>query len=283
MTITRNNVFVPEVFTEAIRTGFTGLKALYGTGAAIVNDTLPSTHRGGDVVTVPYFSNMGEAEDVAEGAALTPKGFSQTPETASVVRSGIAFDMTRWAQLAASEDPYADAVAQQVEAIQRRADKALIDAALTSELTHTVDSNLTYDAVIDARSEWGDELDDVALMVVHSKTLASLLKLKDEVGRPLATDAVQTALNRFVNIPVMVSDRLGPVANEEEEQVYRTLLIKKNALAFWYAGQPRVSSMHNPLTDSTIVATNVYWTAHLYKKMPGKTKPGVIVVSHRCT
>lgn len=273
--ITRSELFVPEIFTEALRTGFSGMKALYGTGAAVVNDTLPASFRGGDSVTVPYFANMGEATDAAEGVELPLSELSMSTEVAQVTRSGVAFEMTRWAQLAASSDPYAEAAAQQVEAIRRRVDKGLIEAAMGTSLIHEASGNLTYDAVVDARSEWGDEDGDIALMVVHSRTLASLLKLKDAVGRPLATDAVNTGLHRFVNIPVVVSDRLAPVGD-----TYSTLLVKRNALAFWYAGQPRVATQADPRRDTNIVATNFYWVAYRYKTMPGSQHTGVVKITH---
>jgi hypothetical protein len=50
--------------------------------AAIINGSLPESARGGDTVTVPYFNSMGELEDVAENAALTPATLTQITETA---------------------------------------------------------------------------------------------------------------------------------------------------------------------------------------------------------
>jgi len=200
---TRSNLFVPEVFTEAIRQGFLGMKALLGTDVAIINGTLPANHRGGQAVTVPYFNNIGEVQDATEGQALTVAQLTQATETATVNRSGIAFDMTRWAELAASEDPYAEAASQVIEGMARRTDLGLIQASAgdnavgaapstpllpigaagTPLIENVGSSPLSYDTIVDAKMLWGDEQDDISLMAVHSATFGSLLHLKDSTGR----------------------------------------------------------------------------------------------------
>jgi hypothetical protein len=35
------------------------------------------------------------------------------------------------------------------------------------------------------------------------------------------------------------------------------------------------------LTDSELTAVHMYWVAHLYKRLPGMTKPGVAKLRHR--
>jgi hypothetical protein len=287
---TRSNLFVPEICTDAIRTGLAGMRALYGTGVAIINNTL-SSQKGGEKVTVPYFDALGEMEDVAENAPLTPQVISQNTEDAIVQRSGLAFELTKWAQYAASEDPYAAAVADMMKAVTRRADRGLIAAAATTSLAHDIsglsgaNAKLTYGSAVTAKMLFGDEQDDIALMIVHSKTLEKLLLLTDTSGRALVTDAVNTGLQKFVNIPFAVSDILPvdttPDAEDPTKWKYTSLILKKNSLAFWFNGKPTTEQVRDPLKDSTVAATNMYWAAHCYKKMPGLSKPGVVKIVHK--
>lgn len=280
---TRAQLIIPEILQDAIRGEFQKVVALNGTGAAVVSPTLPGGLRGGDTVKVPYFGVLGELEDVAEGAPLTPQQLTMTSETATVRRSGRAFEITAWAQMAAAyADPYAEAARQLREAVTRRIDQALIDAAVTTDLvvdvySATTPKTLDYDTVVNARLQWGDEQGDIALLVVHSKVFGDLLKLKDTTGRPLVnTDATGVELPRFAGIPVRVSDRL-PVSADNPPK-YTSLIVKRAALAAWYNGEPEVQTDKDILADTQIAAVHVYWVAHRYSRLPGGTRTGVVKI-----
>src|SRR4051812_43230047 len=118
--LTRSNLIIPELLVEAIQGQFAGAVCLWGTGAAIVSPTLPSSGpaggkiKGGDTVSVPYFGTIGELDDIgAETDALVPVGLTMTKEQATVQHSGKAIEMSDWAQLAAQyADPYAELARQ---------------------------------------------------------------------------------------------------------------------------------------------------------------------------
>jgi hypothetical protein len=279
----KSNIVVPELLVEAVRGAFAGMTALNGSAAAVISNTLGS-QRGGDKVEVPYFGTIGELEDVNEGVALTPVNLTQTKEEAIVKRSGKAFETTYWARLAAASDPYEEAARQIVEAVQRRADKALIDvASLAGDdlLVHDVSAigagKFSYDVMIDGKMKFGDEQEDIALLAVHSHTYGQMLKLKDGNGRPLLVDPVADGqLPRFTGIPVKVSDRQLEAAG-----VYTSLILKKGALAFWFNETPRTENDRDVLKDQDLIATHVYWAAHRYTRLPGMTKGGVVAIKHK--
>lgn len=61
----------------------------------------------------------------------------------------------------------------------------------------------------------------------------------------------------------------------------RTLLLKRRALAFWYNRQALgVETDKNVLAHTDIAAMHLYAAAHMYRRTPGGTKPGVIAVAH---
>jgi len=282
----RSNLIVPEILQEAVRGEFVGVTALLNSGAAAVSATLPEPARGGDVLKVPYFGTIGEYEDVAEAVALTPANIVMTSETATVQHSGKAIEITQWAQIAAAyADPYAELARQLRVGFERRMDRALIDAANTTDLVHDVYSattprTLNWDVVVDARLRFGDEQEDLALLVVHSKVLGDLLKLKDGDGRPLLVNDLQAEdrVARFAGVPVKVSDRLAPESTNPPR--YTSLLLKRNALALWYNGSPEVQADRDILRDTQVAAVHVYWIAHRYSRMPGSTRTGVVKITH---
>ena len=103
----KGDVFVPEMFVEAIQAGFAGMEMMDKSGAIIVNTSMPyGGSNVGESVKIPYFSNIGELEDLTnDGDALTPVGITSSQETATVQHSGKAIEATWWAQMSAVSDP----------------------------------------------------------------------------------------------------------------------------------------------------------------------------------
>lgn len=378
-TTTRSNIIIPEVLEAALPAQLTGMRCLNGTAAAIVKPGLPADKRGGDVVKVPYFGNVGDMEALAEGVALTPRSMAMSSEQASVVRAGLAVENTYWSENSAADDIHGEAARQIALAAQRHVDGLLIAAATASGLpsgaTNDVYNagtpvNLGYDHVIDAGFTFGDESDDIAAIFMHSKVVGNMLKLKDSTGRPLlqqqndSMDGKGSGM-RFAGFQVVKSDRCpvefptitsagttppvvsvtgqttkainklrveittagnrgtavfrysfdGGTAWSESGVLtaatyemkkdgaatgltlnfatgtayatdnvytgtpkYTTIVARRGALAFWYAGAPRVKADEDILTDKNVMAVHLYGAAHRYSRLAGSAYGGVALI-----
>jgi HK97 family phage major capsid protein len=289
---TSSNYLIPEILEAAIPGAFAGKKALMGTRATIVRGNLPEgSRKGGKTVTIPYFGNIGELEDLAsELDSLSPAELTMTSEEAEVQHSGKMFSVTEAAEIFAEyADPYGEAAGQIAEATMRRGDAAVIDAAcaagLPSEMVKDVWSagtprKMDYDLVVDGKMAWGDEHTDIALMVIHSKVYGDLLKIKETTGKPILTDAREGEVQRFCGIPLIVSDRLPVDLTDPAHPKYTSVIAKAGALVFWYARNPKVLTDQNIANNSRSMAVHVYWAAHRYKRLPNSTKPGVVLIKH---
>lgn len=287
----RSDVIVPEILTEAIQGYYAGVNLLWGTEAAVISPTMPTYAptggkiRGGDTVRIPYFGTIGELDDVPEGDALTPVGLDMSSETATVVHSGKAIEITEWAKLAtAFSDPYAEMARQLMVATGRRGDKALMDAALAGLGSDQIldvsgaDTKLTLDTLIDARMIWEEEQEDIAFLAVHPKVFGNLWKLKDTTGRPLyivPADAPEKLATLF-GVPIKPSIKVKVDKTDPAHPKYHNLLIKKRSLAFWFSKEPTVATDDDILADTHLAAVHMYWAAHRYKRMPTTGKPGVV-------
>ena len=61
----------------------------------------------------------------------------------------------------------------------------------------------------------------------------------------------------------------------------RTLLLRRNSLAFWYnSGALALQTDRDILADSDVGAVHLYAAALRYRRRPGGTKPGVVVIEH---
>lgn len=288
-TLRSNLVIVSEVLQEAVKGQLAGMVVLAGSPAASISGSLPDTARGGDVIKLPYFSALTDMDDLAaEGDALAPVTISETSQSVSVQHAGKAFSISQWAQIAADprSDPYTEAGRQLRELIRRRVDKALLDAAIATDAAMTSDvynastpRTIDYDLYLAGRKLWGDEQDDIALMVVHSKVLFDMYALKDSTGRPLLIDSIaEGGLPRFLGVPVLTSDRL--TATSDSPAKYTSLIIKRNALAFWFNGTPRVLQDTDILADVDVTAVHMYFAAARYTRIAGSTKSGVVLLKH---
>jgi len=276
---TRSDLIIPEILVDAVQGAWPNRVALEGTPAVVESPTLPGGVRGGDTVKVPYFNVIGEFDIVPEGQALTPVKITMTSETATVQRAGKAVEMSTWAELSARyADPYAELARQLIEGAMRAFDAALVDAANASGAGQTtVDrstSTITYDAIVDALNAFGDAQMDVAAVVVHSKVLGDLRKVKDSNGLPLFVDAQQGGLPRVLGLPLIVSDRAPVITGTPTK--YVSLFVVRGGLALWYNNEPTIETDRDILADSTVLAVNTYFVAHRYKRLPLYDKPPVV-------
>lgn len=289
---TSSNLPVPEILAEAVEGAFSGVTAIEGSEAAIVNFSLPGDKKGGDSVKVPYFDSIGEMEDVeTEGDALGTSALTNTDEESTVIHSGKGFSITEWAKLAAAyADPYAEGARQVVASANRRVDKGLIDAAVAAGLPAAQDLDvhadsgtahtLDWDLIVDGRMSFGDENEGLALLVIHSKVQGDLLKLKESTGKPLLIDMNNDKQIMRVNgIRVKVSDRL-PVDTTGNRPKYTSLLLQKGALVAWVNGKPVVLEEKNARANTHNVFVHMYHLEHRYKRLRGMTRGGVTRLRH---
>ena len=214
----KDQTFNPEVLTDTIQGVLAHRNALKGSlfvasGAAVSE---PSLERGpdsvGEQITIPYFGHIGEFEEnLADGAAATPRQLLMKSETAPVTRDSLSFEMTRWAQFAASADPFAEASQQILNSFTRATDKRCLDAAISTGalVADETGNTMTWDIAVNAKARFRDEQDDIVAMIVHSQTKRDMLLLKDSQGRPLLVESQREGeFDRFAGVPVGMSDKV---------------------------------------------------------------------------
>lgn len=278
------NYVIPELFAEAIKQGFAGMKCLNGSPAAIIDRSLNSRLQG-ETVSVPYFGAIGSFTALNDGAEISPTAFSSSKEQAAVQRYGLGFDMTRWAQMAGVGEPYKKAAEMVVEAMAHKIDDVLISTAVTNlnaAYKHDISAvtgadTLSWAALCSARALFGDEQTSDMTIFLHSDKYFDLLKLVGSDGHPLFTTAQEGGIGKIAGMNVVVSDKC-PKDTTGADPVYTTLICKKGALCAWLNADVGVKVKERPETDSTAVYLNFYMAAHRYNYMPGYNKGGVVAL-----
>lgn len=215
-----SNLIVPQLWMDAVAGALGGMSVMGKIGAVRIETGLPGGSIAGNPINVPYFGSLGVMGDYADGEAIAVSQLSMSNEQSSVVRSGIAFNITDFARrMAGYADPYAEGGRQVAAAVEQRANRAAVEAFNASGLPTgmVIDQwsasspvRLDRDLIIEAKMRWGDEQDGVAGMTVHSAVLKSMLKLKDADGRPLLdvlNQDAKTGVTEFKGLPpIYVSD-----------------------------------------------------------------------------
>ena len=226
-TTTDSRDFDVQILEETVRGEFAGKNALMDSplvsgGAVIVEDSMPRGREDiGNEITVPYFGVVGEFADNPEDTAITPQALRMTNEKATVGRSSLAFEVTRWARHSGplDADPYTECSGQIQQAAKREMDRLMVTAAAGTPLEldqHSATSPVerAWEVIVDGRAMWEDEQDGIVGMVVHSRVEAGLRKLRDANGRPLLLDnMLNDKITRFCGVPVLVSNRVPLTAS----------------------------------------------------------------------
>jgi len=279
---TRSNLVIPELMVEAVKAAWPDKLAFAEAGIVAENPRLPNGVKAGDTVKIPYFNALSDFETPAEGAALTPEALTETSETATVKRAGKAVEITTWAQLADTyDDPYAEAARQIVEGARRQFDKDLVAAAVAAAGTapllgkKTVGDGtaaISYDLVVDWLGAFGEDEPDA--LIVHPKIRDDLRKLKDANGLPIFVQPNDGGLPRIFGIPVYVRKRMPVISGTPD--TYKSLAVRRGALALWYNAEPTIETDKDILADSKILAVHVYYAPHRYGRMQDSQEPGVV-------
>ena len=294
---TTADIFIPQVAQDTIIAGISdeGMPVLYGSPAVNVDATLGAQGqlKVGRKLIVPYFGMIPAfQDDVPEDGALSPDKATEIVEEAEVRRSGLMIEWSTWEEMvlkgrASNLDPYTLFAAQARDRLRQLFERRLVTAAVTgldsayinaapADATMTID----WDSIADTTRLLGDAASKIVMMSAHSKVKNDLVKLKDAVGRPLLVDATAgtAEIPRIQGLPLFESD--FNVRSSDSPPKYDTLLLQQGALALWHS-MPTVEVVRTAQSDRNAIVMWVYYIVYRYKRLPGGTKPGVLILRTR--
>lgn len=287
----RSDLVLPDILAEEVMKGFTGKLLMSGTGAIVMNPGLQaSVEDVGNTVTVPYFEDIGEAEEVAEGAAGTLDKLTQSSETATVVRLFKGISMTRLARIAKSSgrDIYEVAAEMIRGAFVRKIDSIALARALSrassSSMEHDgTSANVSASAIVETLKLFGEDLDDdnaLAVWGMNPKVYWDAATLADSTGRALFVPAQGERLARVGGTQVRMTGKEDMIV-AGSPTTYKSPLIKTGAIAAWTTDMPVIDIERDPTADVDMIIANMYAVVHAYSVMPGSTRAGVAVMKTR--
>jgi len=275
-TTLKSDMIVPEVFGDIVTAKFKGKLVI--ANFALTDTTLVG--RPGDTVHFPKWDPIGDAADLQEDVAMVPEKLTSSDATATVKEVGKAVTITDQALLSSIGDPLDEAATQVGKVVARKIDADLVSEAVTKcpgerKILASV-TNEFYEKVADAKSLWGDEAEEIAVLLVHSKMYTALLKDENFISADKypAGVLITGAIGTLYGVPVMITDRVPYNTNTK---VATSIMLERNALGYITKRAPIVETARDILKRNTIITTNVHYAVKLINT------DGIAVIEHDLT
>ena len=156
----------------------------------------------GDTITVPSYSYIGDAADVAEGAEGTIEKMSTATKQATIKKAMKGVGLTDEAVLSGYGNPIGEANSQLAMSIAAKLDNDAMDALMTATLTYDGSAaQIAYNGIVDAIDLFEEEVNTEKVMFVNPKQVTQLRKDPNFLSADKYTSGV------------MVSGEIGKIAN----------------------------------------------------------------------
>ena len=251
------DVIVPEVYAQLVREKVAGKCKV---AQFLVN--LGDLHgKIGEVLNFPAWSYNGDAVDWDINTPMDKTQMKQTSRQATIKAiQAPAVEVADYDNEVELGNAIEEASSQQAEGVARKYDTDAIACALESPLKYQLGAKntVTQDELIAMLGLYGDDRDsaDFDAIVIHSAFAPSFYKMEMFVKRDMtmAVDgngvAVNGCIGYFLNIPVILSDRLYDATNQEGF----ILMMKKNAISII----PKENPFAETARDASLRRTTIY-------------------------
>lgn len=213
----------------------------------------------GNTITVPKWNYIGDATEVAEGAAIDLTLMTTSTDQATVKKVAKGAELTDEAVLSGYGDPVGEANSQMLKSIAAGVDNDCLDAIATTSLSYTAGAKWDLDTVDGAIAIFDDEDPEAMVLVMNPQ---DALKLRKAVGNDW-TRASDLGDNIIVN--GVFGEVLGAQVVRSKKLPEGTgYLVKRGALKLYMKRNVEVESDRDIVRKTTVVTADEHFTAHLY-------------------
>lgn len=249
------NMVDPQVLADMISAELPN--AIRFAPLARIDNTLVG--RPGSTITVPRFTYIGDAEDVAEGVAIDTSLLETSTEDFTIKKAGKGVEITDEAVLSGYGDPIGEAGRQLTMSIANKVDNDVLAALATTSLVYAAGIAWDLNTISDALDIFGDEDDEATVLIMNSKDAAKLRKAvandwdrASDLGDDIVVNGTYGAV---LGAQVVRSNKLA------EGTAY---LVKQGALAIYMKRNVEVEADRDIIKKTTVMTADEHYGAHLY-------------------
>lgn len=220
MAVTKlENLINPQVMGDMISAKLP--KKLVVAKIAKVDTTLQGVP--GSTITVPKYGYIGDAEDVAEGVAVTSVQLSTTTTNATIKKAVKSVDLTDESVLSGYGNPVAETNNQLAKSIASKVDGDCLEALKGATFTHNAEGAISYDGIVEAIDLFDEEINTEKVMFVNPKQVTTLRKDPDFISADkYSGDVMMTGeIGKIANTRIVATKKI-----ELEDGVYACPIVK---------------------------------------------------------
>lgn len=249
------NMVDPEVLAAMISASLAD--AIRFAPIAVVDNTLVG--QPGSTVTVPRFKYIGDAADVAEGAAIDLALLETATEDFTIKKAGKGVEITDEAVLSGYGDPIGEAGKQLLMSIANKVDNDVLTALGTTTLAYESTDGISIDAVDAAQGIFNDEDTEPMVLIANPKDVANLRK---SAGQDWTRGS-------DLGDSILVSGAFGEVLGAQVVRSRKVTegtayLVKRGALAIYMKRSVDVEDDRDILHKTTVITADQHYGAHLF-------------------
>lgn len=215
----------------------------------------------GNTITIPQWTYIGDAADVAEGIAMGTVKLGKTSATATVKKAGIAVEVTDEAVLSGYGDPVGQAAAQIAASIAGKVDTDICAAYLTATLVEDKSTvALDKGVIAGAKKMFGDYMDEAKVLIIHPDKYVDLMVQDDFADSSKYGDRVLYTgeVGQIMGLRVVTSTRLPVAAG-----VYTSIVAAPGAVSLYMKRDIMIEGDRDILAGVNVVAGNEHFVAAL--------------------
>lgn len=234
-------------------------KAIKFAQLAKVDNTLVG--QAGNTITVPVYTYIGDAEDVAEGVALGTTVLTASSTTATVKKAGKAVEITDESVLSGYGDPLGEANGQLLKSIAAKVDNDCVTALASSTLTYDGSAAIIgYDGIVDAIDKFEEEDYEAKVLFVHPSQITQLRKDADfqDINKYPVQTVMTGVIGQIAGCQVVPSKKV-PAG----ETTYTNYIVKAGALTIYMKKNVSVETDRDILAKTTVISADEHFVAVL--------------------
>ena len=250
-----SSLFNPQVVADLIDTKLTDNMVF--APLAKIDYTLQG--RAGNTVTLPYYSYIGAASAVSEGYDIGIRKLTQSTSSVTIVKYGVAVQLTDEAVLSGYGNPIGEAAMQITTAIDDAMDNALLAALAANSASaqnYSASTALAPEDIPLALAKFGEDNDGEKALLVTPDFYAKLIG-KDWIpaSEIAANVRIRGAVGMAYGCQVVVTNRLKTSGN--------LYIVKPNTLAVFIKRGSMVETDRDILNQSTVLAGSILCAPYL--------------------
>lgn len=253
-----SSLFNPQVVADLVDTKLTDNMVF--APLARLDYTLQG--RAGNTVTLPFYSYIGMASAVSEGYDIGIRKLTQSTSAVTIVKYGVAVQITDEAVLSGYGDPLGEAATQIAVAIDDALDNVLLSALAAnsaSEQNYATSGSTVALAPSDiplALAKFGEDMEGEKALIVTPEFYSALIGTDWIPASEIAADVkIRGAVGMAYGCQVIVSNRLKTAGN--------LYIVKPGALAVFMKRGSFIETDRDILNQSTVLAGSILAAPYL--------------------